>query len=176
MVYLCAPTTYAKQDKQLCDSKIYNFKHEGYHKVKCISKELGYRNTEARGDNDVSRSSHSCECYSPLERCGGTMLPKRHEGSPYLLEPSHQKGSPRSTMEPWGWSPNPHKAWGNLHNLIGGLNNTTKPSRVPRTQEEIISLTFTSTNLRGELTPMHQIQWQVLHSQIPPKLQKLLGE
>ena len=43
MVHLCAPTTYAKQDKQLCDSKIYDFKHEGYHTVNCISKELGYR-------------------------------------------------------------------------------------------------------------------------------------
>ena len=51
MVHLCAPTTYAKQDKQLCDSKIYNFKHDGYHKVKSISKRLGYRNTarETRG-------------------------------------------------------------------------------------------------------------------------------
>ena len=37
-----------KQDKQLCDSKIDNFKHEGYHKVNCISKELGYRNTARR--------------------------------------------------------------------------------------------------------------------------------
>ena len=41
MVHLSAPTTYAKQDKQVCDSKIYNFKHKGYHKVKCISKSLG---------------------------------------------------------------------------------------------------------------------------------------
>jgi hypothetical protein len=30
---------FAKQDKQLYDSKIYNFKHEGYHKVNCIGKE-----------------------------------------------------------------------------------------------------------------------------------------
>ena len=33
-------------------SKIDNFKYEGYHKVKCISKELGYRNnrgTRRRG-------------------------------------------------------------------------------------------------------------------------------
>ena len=41
MVHICAPTTYAKQDKQLCDSKINDFKHEGYHKVKCISKSSG---------------------------------------------------------------------------------------------------------------------------------------
>ena len=44
MVHLGAPTTYAIQYKQLCDSKIYDFKHEGYHTVNCISKELGYRN------------------------------------------------------------------------------------------------------------------------------------
>ena len=57
MVHLCAPTTYAKQDKQLCDSKIYDFKHEGYHKVKCISKSSGIEITEARGDDDVLPSS-----------------------------------------------------------------------------------------------------------------------
>ena len=31
----------AKQDKLLGDSKIYDKKQDGYHKVKCISKELG---------------------------------------------------------------------------------------------------------------------------------------
>ena len=51
MVHLCAPTTYAKQYKQLCDSKVYNFKHDGYHKVKCISKELGYRDN--RGTREM---------------------------------------------------------------------------------------------------------------------------
>ena len=52
MIHLCAPTTYAKQDKQPCDSKIYDFKHEGYHKIKCISKELGYRDNQGHGDDD----------------------------------------------------------------------------------------------------------------------------
>ena len=42
--YQCEPTTYAKETKQLCDNRIYNFKHKGYNKVKCISKELGYKN------------------------------------------------------------------------------------------------------------------------------------
>jgi hypothetical protein len=51
MAHLCAPTTYARQRKQLCDSKIYNFKHEGYHKLRCISKELGYKNN--RGDTET---------------------------------------------------------------------------------------------------------------------------
>jgi hypothetical protein len=36
---------------------------------------------------------------------------------------------------------------------------STKPSRVPRTQEEI-SFLLSPPNLRGELKPMHQMQWQ----------------
>jgi hypothetical protein len=36
---------------------------------------------------------------------------------------------------------------------------STEPSRVPRTQEEI-SFWLSPPNLRGELKPMHQIQWQ----------------
>src|SRR3954451_19407308 len=63
MVHLCAPITYAKQDKQLCDSKIYDFKYEGYHTIKYISKELGYRNNRGTRETMIlSRSSHSCEC------------------------------------------------------------------------------------------------------------------
>ena len=121
MVHLCAPTTYIKQDKQLCDSKIYNIKHEGYHKVKCISKELGYR------DNRGTRRRRCIPKFTLLRVLLSVGAVWRHKApqTPWrphriLLEPSHQKGSPWSTMEPWGWSPNPHKAWGNLHNLIGG--------------------------------------------------------
>ena len=33
------------------------FKLDGYHKVNSINKKLGYRNTEALGDDDLSRSS-----------------------------------------------------------------------------------------------------------------------
>jgi hypothetical protein len=36
---------------------------------------------------------------------------------------------------------------------------STKPSRVPRTQEEI-SFFLSPPNLQGELKPMHQMQWQ----------------
>jgi hypothetical protein len=39
--------------------------------------------TKGHGDDDVSRSSHPYGYYSPLERCGGIGLPKRHKGSPY---------------------------------------------------------------------------------------------
>jgi hypothetical protein len=44
-VHRCAPLTYAKQDKKkLYGRKIWNFKHEGYQKVRCITKDLVYRN------------------------------------------------------------------------------------------------------------------------------------
>ena len=59
MVHLCEPTTYAKQDKQLCDSKIYNFKHDGYHKVKCISKELGYRDNRGTRETMIYPEVHT---------------------------------------------------------------------------------------------------------------------
>ena len=59
MVHLCAPTTYAKQYKKLCDSKIYNFKHDGYHKVKCISKELGYRDNRGTRETKIYPEVHT---------------------------------------------------------------------------------------------------------------------
>ena len=59
MVHLCAPTTYAKQYKQLCDSKIYNFKHEGYHKVNCKSKELGYRDNRGTRETMIYPEVHT---------------------------------------------------------------------------------------------------------------------
>ena len=74
MVHLCAPTTYAKQYKQLCDSKIYDFKHEGYHRVKCISKELGYRNNRGtRRHEKIPVVPFLCKKVRlRLERCGGS--------------------------------------------------------------------------------------------------------
>ena len=57
MVHLSASTTYDKKDKQLCDNNIYDFKHESYHKVMCISIRSGIEITEARGDDDVLPSS-----------------------------------------------------------------------------------------------------------------------
>ena len=59
---------------------------------------------------------------SPLERCGGTMLPKKPLGPPY---------SPHAITQcemswfhywcPWRRRPNLYKqGWGNLHNLIRG--------------------------------------------------------
>ncbi len=100
MVHLCAPTTYAKQYKQLGDSKIYNFKHEGYHKVKCISKELGYRNNRSDAETTMYPEVHTLA--SATLRWSGVedKSLQMHEGHRILLENSHQKGCPRSTMEP----------------------------------------------------------------------------
>ena len=93
MVHLCAPTTYAKQYKQLCDSKINNFKHEGYHKVKCIGKELGYRNN--RGDVVMTMYPEVHTLASANLRWSGVghkdpQTPRRPHRM--LLEPSHQDG------------------------------------------------------------------------------------
>ena len=91
--------------------------------------------------------------------------------SPQSLRNLHNLiGGPKNTTKP--------QSLRNPHNLIGGPKNTTKPQSRLGFQEPKSNkpLTFTSMNLRGKLTPMHQMQWQVLHSQTPPKLQKLMGE
>ena len=46
-----------------------NFKHEGYHNVKCISKSSGIEITEARGDEDIFSSSSLLREYVSLEGC-----------------------------------------------------------------------------------------------------------
>ena len=46
-----------------------NFKHEGYHNVKCISKSSDIEITEARGDEDVLPSSSLLREYVSLEGC-----------------------------------------------------------------------------------------------------------
>jgi hypothetical protein len=48
---------------------MFDFKHEGYHNLKCISKELGIAITEARGDDDVFPSSSLEREYISLEGC-----------------------------------------------------------------------------------------------------------
>ena len=120
MVHLCAPTTYAKQDKQLCDSKIYNFKHEGYHKVKCISKELGYR------DNRGMRRRRCIPKFTLLRvllsvgavwRHNAPQMPRRLTVSPRAFPP---KGKPSIHYGTLRVITEPVQAWGNLYNLIGG--------------------------------------------------------
>ena len=79
MVNLCAPTTYAKQYKQLCDSKIYDFKHEGYHTVKCISKELRYRDNRGMRETMIYPEVHTLASANlVLERCGESGVSERH--------------------------------------------------------------------------------------------------
>jgi hypothetical protein len=89
------------QYKQLCDRKKYNFKHEGYHKVKCISKWLGYRNKRGDGKTTMYPEVHTLAsdplCWSSVED-KSLQTPRRPHR--ILLEPSHQKENPRSTMEP----------------------------------------------------------------------------
>ena len=46
-----------------------NFKHEGYHNVNCICKSSSIEITEARGDEDVFRSSFLLREYVSLEGC-----------------------------------------------------------------------------------------------------------
>jgi hypothetical protein len=78
-----------------------NLKHEGYQKVKCITRSLGIEITEARGDGDVSPSSHlagATPCWSGIESQGSS---KCHKGHRILLKPSHKEVSPQSTMGPF---------------------------------------------------------------------------
>ena len=75
-----------------------DFKHEGYHNVKCISKSSGIEITEARGDDDVFPSSSFLGEYVSLEGCEfQTQTPQM--ASPYSPMNLAQKlGSP-STID-----------------------------------------------------------------------------
>ena len=151
-------------------------------------------------------------CWSGVETQGSPNATKASPYSPRAFppkgKPSIHYRTLRVVTEPaqslgqspqlnWRLPINRHKGLHlrNLHNLIGGPKNTTKttkPSRVQRPKrnklreqapEVNISRTFTSTYHRGEVKPMHLMQWQehhkdaqILLSQIPTKLQKLLGE
>ena len=62
-------------------ARYINFKHDGYHKVNCISKDLGYRNTakRTRRHEDVITEVPSLlrEVRLRLERCWDhTRIPK----------------------------------------------------------------------------------------------------
>jgi hypothetical protein len=108
-VHLCAPTTYAKKDKQLCDSKIYNFEHQSYHKVKYISKELKYRN------NRGTKRQRFIPKFTLLGvlLCVGAVLrhddPKHHNVSLYSPRAIPSKGKSSINVEPRWWSPYPYK-------------------------------------------------------------------
>ena len=104
-------------------ARLYNFKHDGYHKVKCISKELGYRNNRGTRRRGCIPEVPSQGKYVSLERCGVHKAPQTPQmAHPILLVNSRHKGEIHdSTMGPLKVVTEPlHQAWGNLHNLIGG--------------------------------------------------------
>ena len=117
------------------------FKHEGYHNVKCISKELGYRN------NRGTRRQRCIPKFTPLRvlisvgavwRHKAPQIPRRltviSSSPPTKMEDPTTMGHLRAVTEPvqaWGNLHNSiggsqesplrhHKAWEDLHNLIGG--------------------------------------------------------
>ena len=76
-------------------------------------------------------------------------------------------GGNRNLSQGWGTSPQlnwrlPTNATKGLNKCHQGYNATkaTKPSRVPRTQEGQAPMSNSNQILRGELKPMHQMQWQ----------------
>jgi len=119
-------------------------------------------------------------------RSGCTMHTKRHNGlhpkmrrhtthrAPQRLTLFSRmrttKAGTRSTKRwPWRRRPKPLQAWGSLHNLIGGSQVSTQPSRVQGPERNKLRVQapksnkltrFTSTNQRGELKPMQLMQWQ----------------
>ena len=117
MVHLCAPTTYVKQDKQLCE--IYDFKHEDYHKVKCISKSSGIEITEARGDDDVLPSSSQ----GSTSRWRVWVIPSATRGlTLFSCEPRHQRPSSPPLSIPSRRNRSLYiKLGARIHNLIRGL-------------------------------------------------------
>jgi hypothetical protein len=72
-------------NERLVLNKINNYVIARYITSSAEVKSSGIRIIEARGDDDVSQSSHPCGYYSLLKRCGCTMLTKHHNGSQYSL-------------------------------------------------------------------------------------------
>ena len=110
--------------------KIYYFKLDGYHKVNCISKKLGYRNTEALGDDDLS------QVHFPMEvrlRWRG-VEPPRHSNSTDVLTlfsvSFTREGLAHSTMRStWRRWPNRYTKVGELHNELEPPNNVPEHPR-----------------------------------------------
>jgi hypothetical protein len=72
-------------NKRLALNKINNYVIARYITSSAEVKSSGIRITEARGNDNVSQSSHPYGYYSLLKRCGGTVLTKHHNGSQYSL-------------------------------------------------------------------------------------------
>jgi hypothetical protein len=78
-------------------------------------------------------------CWSGME-AQGSQNPRK--ASPYSPRSFPPKG--KLSMEPWGWSSNPHKPWENLHNLIGDSQEISMKTLVLR---NLHNLTESSKNI-----------------------------
>ena len=113
---------------------ICNFKHEGYHKVKCISKELEYRdNRGTRRHGDDSRSSLPLQ--EGTSTFGGVWLPQRpnqrHEGLTLFSDnPRHEGlGYPSNIGDSFAAGIGLYRVLGaRIHNSIGGSQAITNTS------------------------------------------------
>ena len=133
------------------------FKHDGYHNVKCISKELGYRDNRGTRGRRYFTEFLPTWSTSRLER-GWYQTTNATKGLPYSpvnLTPTgsiHAStigalvGGNRNLSQGWGTSPQLN--WRLPTNKLEEFSTTkleapsnpqtcktTKPSRVPRTQE-----------------------------------------
>src|SRR3954469_14500445 len=148
---------------------IYYFKHEGYHNVKCISKELRYRdNRGTRGRRYFTDFLPTWSTYR-LER-GWYLTTYTTKGLPYSLVNLTPTGSIHASTIgalvggnrnlSQGWGTYPQLNWRLPTNATKGHNATkaTKPSRVPRTQEGQAPMSNSNQILRGEPKPMQQMQ------------------
>ena len=151
-------------------------KHEGYHNVKCISKELGYRDNRGTRGHRYFIEFLPTWSTSRLER-GWYQTTNATKGLPYSpvnLTPMgsiHAStigalvGGNRNLSQGWGTTPQlnwrlPTNATKGLNKCHQGHNATkaTKPSRVPRTQEGQAPMSNSNQILRGEHKPMHRMQ------------------
>ena len=177
-------------------SKIDNFKHKGYNNVKCISKELGYRN---------NRGTRRRECIPEFHPKGVrlvwrgvrnhnrlTATPQRLTFFSWWTQPQKVASSP-STIDPlWGGDRIPYNNLeAHTHNLIGGSQDDHKRSwpqkaghkrrlgsKDPRvTSSQVLPpwILVEGSN-RCKCNGKSTQSAQVLHSQIPTKQQMLMGE
>src|SRR4051812_39036623 len=131
---------------------IYYFKHEGYHNVKCISKELGYRDNRGTRGHRYFTEFLPTWSTSRLERgwYQTTNATKVLPYSPVNLTPTgsiHTStigalvGGNRNLSQGWGTSPQLN--WRLPTNATKGLNkchqchNATKDTMPPRPQNRL---------------------------------------
>ena len=150
-----------------------DFKHEGYHNVNCISKELGYRNN--RGTRR-RRCIPEFLLFRGVRLVGGVWVPNSRchkRAHPILRWTLLKSWFTFHYWFPFGRKSNPlQQSWGTTHKRIGSTQVDHKRSQLAtkgldhkRSQEHRLgsndprvtrSRTFISTNPRGESKPTHQ--------------------